>query len=171
MRKMLLWVLAALACGPASAQERTVAAVTDQVARGDKLYVAHCAACHGDNGQGQRVGNAGDAQGYVIPPLWGPDSFNDGAGMARLGIAANFVHSNMPNGATWQQPAVPDTDAWDVAAFVESQPRPHKAGLDRDFPNRLQKPIDTPYGPYADDFSPVQHRLGPFDSIRAKRSP
>ncbi len=136
-------------------------------AHGRTVYAQTCAACHGDNGQGQRVGNAGDAQGYVIPPLWGPDSFNDGAGMARLGIAANFVHSNMPNGATWQQPAVPDTDAWDVAAFVESQPRPHKAGLDRDFPNRLQKPIDTPYGPYADDFDPEQHKLGPFQPIRA----
>jgi thiosulfate dehydrogenase len=136
-------------------------------AHGRTVYAQTCAACHGDNGQGQRVGNAGDAQGYVIPPLWGPDSFNDGAGMARLGIAANFVHSNMPKGATWQQPAVPDTDAWDVAAFVESQPRPHKAGLDRDFPNRLQKPIDTPYGPYADDFDPEQHKLGPFQPIRA----
>jgi thiosulfate dehydrogenase len=136
-------------------------------AHGRTVYAQTCAACHGDNGQGQRVGNAGDAQGYVIPPLWGPDSFNDGAGMARLGVAANFVHSNMPNGATWQQPAVPDTDAWDVAAFVESQPRPHKAGLDRDFPNRLQKPIDTPYGPYADEFDPEQHKLGPFQPIRA----
>jgi thiosulfate dehydrogenase len=136
-------------------------------AHGRTVYAQTCAACHGDNGQGQRAGKAGDAQGYVIPPLWGPDSFNDGAGMARLGIAANFVHSNMPDGATWQQPAVPDTDAWDVAAFVESQPRPQKAGLDRDFPNRLQKPIDTPYGPYADDFDPEQHKLGPFQPIRA----
>jgi thiosulfate dehydrogenase len=136
-------------------------------AHGRTVYAQTCAACHGDNGQGQRAGNAGDAQGYLVPPLWGPDSFNDGAGMARLGVAANFVHSNMPNGATWQQPAVPNTDAWDVAAFVESQPRPHKAGLDRDFPNRLQKPIDTPYGPYADGFDPEQHKLGPFQPIRA----
>jgi len=46
--------------------------------------------------------------------------------------------------------------------------RPQKADLDKDFPNRLQKPVDTAYGPYADDFSPEQHKFGPFDPIRAK---
>ena len=40
--------------------------------------------------------------------------------------------------------------------------------LDKDFPVRLQKPIDTPYGPYADQFSPEQHKFGPFEPIRAK---
>jgi thiosulfate dehydrogenase len=99
--------------------------------------------CHGADGQGQRG---------VAPPLWGPDSFNDGAGMARLSNAANFVHSNMPNGTSFEQPALSPEDAWDVAAFVESQPRPHMAGLDRDFPNRLEKPVDAAYGPYADGF-------------------
>ena len=46
--------------------------------------------------------------------------------------------------------------------------RPQKADLDKDFPNRLQKPVDTAYGPYADDFSSEQHKFGPFDPIRAK---
>jgi len=32
----------------------------------------------------------------------------------------------------------------------------------------LQKPVDTPYGPYVDDFPPEQHKYGPFDPIRAK---
>jgi thiosulfate dehydrogenase len=134
-------------------------------ARGQALYAQTCAVCHGDHGQGQRAGG-GDAQGYLIPPLWGPDSFNDGAGMARLIDAANFIHSNMPDGATWQTPAVSVEDAWDVAAFIDSQPRPQKAQLDHDFPNRLQKPVDTPYGPYADGFDEAQHRFGPFQPIR-----
>jgi thiosulfate dehydrogenase len=135
-------------------------------ARGQALYAQTCAVCHGDHGQGRRSDAGGDAQGYLIPPLWGPDSFNDGAGMARLIDAANFIHSNMPEGATWQTPAVSVEDAWDVASFIDSQPRPQKAQLDRDFPNRLQKPVDTPYGPYADGFDEAQHKFGPFQPIR-----
>ena len=42
------------------------------------------------------------------------------------------------------------------------------ASLDKDFPIKLQKPVDTPYGPYADGFSLEQHKYGPFDPIRAK---
>jgi cytochrome c len=39
--------------------------------------------------------------------------------------------------------------------------------LDRDYPALLQKPVDTPYGPYADGFSEQQHKYGPFAPIRA----
>ena len=58
--------------------------------------------------------------------------------------------------------------AWDLAAYVLSQPRPHKAGLAHDFPDLLQKPVDAPYGPYADHFSERQHKYGPFAPIRAE---
>ncbi len=149
--------------GSAAMAELTRAADPEH---GKIVFVQVCAACHGANGQGQRVGSVGDARGYVFPPLWGPDSFNDGAGMARLIVAAGFVHSNMPKGITWQHPMLAVADAWDVAAFVNSQPRPHKANLEKDFPNRLQKPVDTAYGPYADSFSLRQHELGPFQPIR-----
>lgn len=150
--------------GPGKMTELTRAA--DPV-HGQAIYTQTCAACHGDHGQGQRSGHPGDGQGYSIPPLWGPDSFNDGAGMTRLIDAANFIHNNMPNGTTFQQPALSPADAWDVAAYIDSQPRPHKSGVDKDFPNRLQKPADTPYGPYADDFSAAQHKFGPWQPIRA----
>ena len=50
---------------------------------GKQVYAATCVACHGDNGQGVRRGRAGDANGYQFPPVWGPDSYNNGAGMAR----------------------------------------------------------------------------------------
>jgi thiosulfate dehydrogenase len=59
-------------------------------------------------------------------------------------------------------------DAYDVAAYINSHKRPEKASLEKDFPVRLQKPIDTPYGPYADGFSLEQHKFGPFAPIRAK---
>ena len=130
--------------------------------RGQGVFASQCAACHGTQGQGQR-----DTLGYVVPPLWGPDSFNDGAGMARLTNAANFIRNNMPNGTTWAKPVLSVGDAWDVAAFVEAQPRPHKPDLDRDFPNRREKPADTAYGPYADTLSANQHKYGPFAPIRA----
>jgi thiosulfate dehydrogenase len=31
----------------------------------------------------------------------------------------------------------------------------------------LEKPVDAPYGPYADGFSEQQHKYGPFAPIRA----
>jgi thiosulfate dehydrogenase len=134
-------------------------------AHGAEVYAQTCAACHGANGAGKRNGPAGDAKGYAFPPLWGPDSFNDGAGMARLITSAGFIRSNMPHGTTWQAPVLTIEEAWDVAAFVESQPRPHMDGLDHDFPNLLQKPVDAAYGPYPDQFSQDQHRRGPFQPI------
>ena len=134
--------------------------------RGAAVYAQTCVACHGADGAGKRNGAVGDAGGYLFPPLWGSDSFNDGAGMARLITSVGFIHSNMPAGTTWQQPALTAEQAWDVAAYVGIQPRPHMAGLERDFPFRLQKPVDAGYGPYPDQFSQDQHRFGPFQPIR-----
>ncbi|MBS0268428.1 MAG: c-type cytochrome [Proteobacteria bacterium] len=136
-------------------------------AKGRTVYANMCAACHGVNGEGQRTGAAGDAKGYVFPPLWGPDSYNDGAGMNRLIEAANFIHSNMPQGTTWNAPALSPEDAWNVAAYIDSQPRPSMPGLEGDYPNKIEKPVDTAYGPYADGFSEEQHKFGPFAPIAA----
>jgi thiosulfate dehydrogenase len=138
------------------------------VEHGREVYAQACAACHQADGQGVRKGVVGDAQGYQFPPLWGLDSFNDGAGMNRLISAANFIHSNMPLGTSYDAPVVTAEDAWDVAAFIQSQQRPAKADLDKDFPNRLQKPVDAGYGPYVDGFNQDQHKLGPFQPIRDK---
>jgi thiosulfate dehydrogenase len=135
------------------------------LAHGKQVYEQACAACHGPDGLGQR---AATGVGYQFPPLWGSDSYNNGAGMARLLTAAAFVKHNMPLGATYDAPVLGDDEAYDVAGFINSAERPQKADLAKDFPHRLQKPVDTPYGPYGDDFSPAQHRLGPFDPIRAK---
>jgi thiosulfate dehydrogenase len=135
--------------------------------RGGTIYIAKCQGCHNTDGSGIRRSLPTTDLGYVIPPVWGPDSFNDGAGMNRLINAANFVHSNMPQGADYLNPILPTTEAWDVAAFVVSQPRPHKADLDKDFPNLADKPVDTPYGPYLDGFRETQHKYGPFAPIRA----
>ena len=136
-------------------------------ARGQAIYASNCVACHNTDGSGIRRSLPTTDLGYTVPPLWGSDSFNDGAGMARLITAANFIHFNMPHGADYLNPQLTPEQAWDVAAYVISQPRPHKAGLDKDFPDLLEKPVDAPYGPYADGFSAQQHTYGPFAPIRA----
>jgi thiosulfate dehydrogenase len=136
-------------------------------ARGAPIYARACAACHGGKGSGVRRSLPTVDLGYMIPPLWGSDSFNDGAGMMRLITGANFVHFNVPHGADYLNPQLGVEEAWDVAAYMVSQPRPHKEGLERDYPDLLQKPVDAPYGPYADSFSEQQHKYGPFAPIRA----
>ena len=135
--------------------------------RGEELYANACVACHGPDGSGIRRSLPTTDLGYMMPPLWGNDSFNDGAGMARLITAANFLHFNMPHGVDYLNPQLSPEQAWDIAAYVLSQPRPRKAGLDKDFPDLLEKPVDAPYGPYADGFSEQQHKYGPFAPIRA----
>jgi thiosulfate dehydrogenase len=141
-------------------------------ARGGRVYADNCAVCHGEDGQGVRRGDVGDAQGYLYPPLWGDDSFNTGAGMHRLIKSARFIRANMPFGVTHDAPLLSVDDAWDVAAYINAQPRPEKAGLDRDFPDRSRKPVDAPFPPFDDAFPLEQHILGPYQPmIDAQKKP
>ena len=127
---------------------------------GKEVFGERCAICHGGDGLGLRT-SAHPNDGYVFPPLWGPDSFNDGAGMARVLTAARFIKARMPLG----EPTLTDDEALDVAGYINAQPRPRMKNLDRDYPKREEKPIDSPYGPYADPFSEQQHRFGPFKPV------
>jgi thiosulfate dehydrogenase len=133
---------------------------------GRAIYANSCAVCHNTDGSGILRDRGAPQLGYMMPALWGPGSYNDGAGMARLINFANFVHFNMPHGADYLNPQLTIEQAWDVAAYVLSQPRPQRAGLAKDFPDLLNKPVDAPYGPYADGFSEKQHKYGPFAPIR-----
>src|SRR5262245_46917873 len=72
--------------------------------RGRAVYISSCAACHKPDGGGVPRDRGALQLGYMLPPLWGPDSYNDGAGMARLINFANFVHFNMPHGADYLNP-------------------------------------------------------------------
>jgi thiosulfate dehydrogenase len=137
---------------------------------GSEVYAANCAACHQPDGQGKRNGAPGDAKGYQYPPLWGPDSFNDGAGMHRLIASASFIRANMPFGTHYDAPVLSVDDAWDVAAYINSQPRPKRAKLDADYPDRSRKPVDAPFPPFQDSFPLEQHRLGPFQPITARQA-
>jgi thiosulfate dehydrogenase len=129
---------------------------------GKKIFDEHCSACHGSNGLGLRA-SADPKRGYVFPPLWGPDSFNDGAGMHRVLTAARFIKARMPIG----KPDLTDDQAFDVAAYVNSEPRPEMPSLEQDYPDRKTKPVDNGYGPFADSFPLKQHQYGPFAPIEA----
>ena len=84
--------------------------------RGAQVFAANCAVCHGADGHGQKVNDR-----FVFPPLWGPQSFNGGAGMSRVETAVGFIKANMPLG---RGNSLSDQDAWDVAAFMNSHERP-----------------------------------------------
>ena len=133
--------------------------------KGNVVYQNKCASCHGQDG----LGKPKETGGYVYPPLWGPSSYNIGAGLFRLSRFAGYVKMNMPFlQATYKTPVLSDEESWDVAAFVNSRPRPGK-DLSGDWPNISKKPVDHPFGPYKDGFSEEQHKFGPFNPIVEKR--
>ncbi|MGV8878938.1 MAG: c-type cytochrome [Sphingobacteriaceae bacterium] len=133
--------------------------------RGKVVYQSKCLACHGSSGSGML---AADKKGFTFPPLWGPNSYNDGAGLYRISNFAGYVKNNMPLGATDQNQMLTDEEAWDVAAFVNSQSRPRK-DQQSDWQDISKKPIDFPYGPYSDQFGETQHKFGPFQPITDAR--
>lgn len=135
-------------------------------AKGAIVYQANCQSCHGEHGEG--LPNP-DGVGYAYPPLWGPNSFNTAAGLYRLSRLAGYAKDNMPfQQADHGHPKLTDAEAWDVAAFVNSQPRPQKV-FTTDWPDISKKPVDHPFGPYADGFSEQQHKYGPYAPIIAAR--
>jgi len=129
---------------------------------GKLVYVTKCQSCHQKNGEGTLTV---DKTEYTYPPLWGNHSYNDGAGLYRISNFAKYVKSNMPLGATHENPQLSDEETWDVAAFVNAQSRPHK-NASKDWPDISKKPIDHPFGAYADGFSEKQHKFGPFKPIQ-----
>ena len=132
---------------------------------GAKLYNDKCLRCHGSNGKGLI---SPDGLEWIYPPLWGERSFNTGAGILRLSRMAGYLKMNMPNDARMDSTQLLDEEAWDIAAYISSMPRPVK-DLSHDWPDIATKPVDHPFGPYADEFSEVQHRYGPFSPILDSR--
>ena len=134
---------------------------------GALLYRSKCISCHRSNGTG--VLSEGK-KSFTYPPLWGAHSYSDAAGLYRISNFASYIKNNMPLGATYKSPMLTDNEAWDIAAFVNSQPRPHKE-QESDWKDVSKKPIDFPYGPYSDEFNENQHKLGPFKPIaRAQKN-
>jgi len=87
---------------------------------GERLFLKRCADCHGKDGAGLPA-SRDPAKGYLFPPLWGRDSFPDASEMHGLATAARFIKAKMPLG----RPDLDDDQAFDLAAFIDSKPRPH----------------------------------------------
>jgi thiosulfate dehydrogenase len=75
------------------------------------------------------------------------------------------------NEASYDKPVLTNEEAWDVAAYISSQPRP-AMNLTKDWSYISKKPFDYPFAPYADSFSQQQHKYGPFQPITSfKKQP
>lgn len=129
--------------------------------KGKLLYAAKCQSCHGAGGEGLLDPNGST---YTYPPLWGKHSYNTSAGLYRITRLAGFIKYAMPFGATYTNPQLTDEQAWDLAAFINTQPRPEKF-FTYDWPKKETKPVDYPFGPYTDSFPEDQHKYGPFRPI------
>jgi thiosulfate dehydrogenase len=127
-------------------------------AKGKQVYGLKCQTCHGPEGVGLKDK---DGRAYIYPPLWGDHSYNTGASFYRLSRLAGFMFNNMPSGTDYRKPQLSAEEAWDLSAFINSQPRPVKA-FTQDWPDISLKPVDHPFGPFADSFGAVQHKFGPF---------
>jgi thiosulfate dehydrogenase len=104
-------------------------------AKGEAIFKERCTTCHGVDGQGVAVGDKKPG------PLWGPDSWNDGAGAARVYTLAGIIRYSMP----YLDPgSVSDEDAQQLAVFINSRPRPAFPFKDNDY--RTEKlPADSVY--------------------------
>ncbi len=133
------------------------------VNHGKVVYQNECVRCHGANGEGKFLANNVT---YEYPPLWGKLSYQPGSSLFRIIKAAQFIKANMPyDKATWKKTVLSDRDAFDVAAYINSEQheRPKKTGVD--YPSIEKKAIDYPFGPYNDHFSETQHKYGPYQPI------
>jgi thiosulfate dehydrogenase len=164
--------------------------------RGKIVYEEQCAACHQSDGGGVWDANA---QKYIYPAVWGPNSFNFGAGMYRLRTGVPFVKGNMPYGwanATDPLRQLSLDDAWDVSAYVMFQDRPVWSGYLSDWtdtytpgncmPNWVRKNPDAGYAnyfprvkpdgtltgdlAYPAKYTPEQHKYGPWQAMLAEQT-
>lgn len=107
------------------------ASFTADTSAGARVFAASCAKCHGNAGEG----TAG------APPVWGPESYNIGAGMSRVRTAAEFISRNMP----FDTPGtLSDSQAFNVAVYVNAHPRPDFRGKANDWPHG-DPPPDVAY--------------------------
>ncbi len=118
------------------------------VAQGERLFQQHCTLCHGADGQGVDMG------GVTPGPLWGPGSWNDGAGAARIYTLAGFIRYAMPMTAPG---TLTDEEAQHIAAFINAHERPAFARKTADFPNG-DVPIDAVYYPQRYETNPLMRR-------------
>jgi thiosulfate dehydrogenase len=119
----------------AIAQDKLIPIDRLDAEKGKALYTERCQSCHAADGQGVQIGDK------KAGPLWGDDSWNDGAGAARVYTLAGIIRYAMP----YLDPgSLSDDEAQHVAAYINAQPRPHYPFKDRDYPES-KIPVDAVY--------------------------
>lgn len=108
-----------------------VAPLPGDTVRGATTFAAKCSVCHGAHGAGTDV----------FPAVWGDGSYNIGAGMARVQTAAAFIKVAMPQTAPG---TLTDQEAYDLATYINTRPRPDFAGKELDWP-KGDPPPDVAY--------------------------
>ena len=96
--------------GPRRVPPLAIDPATADPAAGAKLYADRCGDCHAADGNGTADG----------PPVWGPRSFNIGAGLSHVEHLAAWLKLAMP----LDDANLTDREALDIAAYVNSHPRP-----------------------------------------------
>jgi thiosulfate dehydrogenase len=109
----------------------SVPPVPGDTIRGAATFTAKCSVCHGENGAGTDV----------FPALWGDGSYNIGAGLARVRAAAAFIKVAMPQTAPG---TLTDQEAYDLATYINTRPRPDFPGKELDWP-KGDPPPDVAY--------------------------
>jgi thiosulfate dehydrogenase len=119
----------------AIAADKLIPVAKIDVNAGRAIYEERCTSCHGVDGQGVQIGDK------KAGPLWGADSWNDGAGAARVYTLAGIIRYSMP----YLNPgSLTDEEAQQVAAFITAQPRPQYPFKNKDY-SGSKVPADAVY--------------------------
>lgn len=151
--------------------------------QGKVSYDMYCARCHGAEGKGytyaevmkditkQQGGTATSDDLFYYPPLWGDNSYNAVATLYRVSKLAGYIYNNMPYPTDYKKPLLTLEQAWDIAAYVNSQKRPVK-DYSKDYISDIsKKPYDFPFPPFSDGFTEDQHKYGPYQDMPSAQKP
>lgn len=141
----------------------TVARAADP-ARGQKLYAAQCAACHGADATGQRKPDFAQGGGYVFPPLAGSDTYDNAGHMFAVPLMARYIRASMPKGSSYDKPLLTPEQALDIAAYINDDPMPRNQ-----HPNRKALYPDAALRPQG--FAIPENFNHPKRYLRAKFGP
>jgi thiosulfate dehydrogenase len=96
--------------GPGAIKPLAIKSSQSNLQRGATLYASRCADCHRADGLGDKEN----------PPVWGDQSYNDGAGLASVDNLAAWLKVAMP----LDEANLTEEQALDIAAYVNSHERP-----------------------------------------------
>ena len=135
--------------------------------QGQGLFAARCSQCHGVTGEGTPAPDFAKGGGYLFPPIAGDDTYDDGGHMYMVPLLTRFIYANMPLGSSATAPQLKIEEAYDIAAYINSElPRRHAPQRVGAYPNTAFRPAgfaipehfpDDPEGYRRARFGPFPH--------------